>query len=84
MRHRRITVSVPEQVAEKAQRAVEAGDVESVSAYFSRLAEREPDWVAAGEVVDELIAESGGIPPEARAWARAVLGVDDDAGVGAA
>lgn len=38
----------------------------------------EPDWVAAREVVDEMIAELGGIPQEAREWARAALGLGDD------
>ncbi len=69
----RITISVPEQVAAKAQRAVESGHAESVSGYFTNLAEREPDWAAARAALDELIAESGGISEEDRGWARAVL-----------
>ncbi|WP_109509529.1 hypothetical protein [Nocardioides speluncae] len=73
---KRITVSVPDEVVAKAQRAVEAGEVDSVSAYFSRLAEREPDWVSAREVVDGLIEEIGGVPDDARDWARAALGLD--------
>ncbi len=77
MSRKRITVSVPEEVAAKAQRAVDAGEVDSVSAYFSRLAEREPDWVAAREVVDGLIEEIGGVPDDARDWARVALGLDD-------
>lgn len=84
MSFKRITVSVPDEVAAKAQRAVEAGEVESVSAYFSKLAEREPDWVSAREVVAEMSAELGGISDDARAWARGVLdsGADpDQAGV---
>jgi Arc/MetJ-type ribon-helix-helix transcriptional regulator len=80
MSSKRITVSIPDEVAAKAQRAVDAGEVDSVSAYFSRLAEREPDWVAAREAVDEMIAEIGGIPDEARAWARALLDADGAAG----
>lgn len=78
MTTRRITISVPEQVAAKAQRAVEVGDADSVSGYFSGLAEREPDWAAARLVLDEMIAEAGGISDEARQWARDVLGRSGD------
>lgn len=71
----RITISVPEQVAAKAQRAVESGNADSVSGYFADLAEREPDWAEARVVLDEMIADAGGIPDEARAWARTALDV---------
>lgn len=74
----RITISVPEQVAAKAQRAVEAGQAESVSGYFTGLAEREPDWAVARATLDEMILEAGGIPAEDRRWARSVLGLDSD------
>jgi hypothetical protein len=80
---KRITISVPEEIAAKAQRAAEAGQAESVSAYFVRLAEREPDWAQAQAILDEMVAEAGGISAEDRAWARSVLGLDDEA-VGAA
>jgi hypothetical protein len=80
---KRITISVPEEIAAKAQRAAEAGQAESVSAYFVRLAEREPDWAQAQTILDEMIAEAGGISDEDRAWARSVLGVNEEA-VGAA
>ncbi|MHB8620808.1 MAG: hypothetical protein ACYDAG_14750 [Chloroflexota bacterium] len=73
---KRITISVPEQVAAKAQRAAEAGHVESVSAYFAGLAAREPDWVQAQAILDEMNADACGLPDEARAWARSVLDAD--------
>lgn len=73
---KRLTISVPDQVAAKAQRAVEAGDADSVSGYFAHLAEHEPDWAAARAVVDELIAEAGGLTVEDRDWARTVLGLN--------
>jgi hypothetical protein len=79
MKATRITISVPEQVAAKAQRAVESGQAESVSGYFVGWAEREPDWADARTALDEMIAEAGGIPEEDRRWARSVLGLDDDA-----
>lgn len=77
MTFKRITISVPEAVAAKAQRAAEAGDVESVSAYFAALAEREPDWVEARAVLDEMVAEGGGLTDEDVAWAREVLKAGD-------
>ena len=83
MSMKRITISVPEDVAAKAQRAADAGQVESVSAYFAGLAAREPDWVEAQAVLDELIAEAGGLSDEARSWATSVLD-GPDAGVSGA
>lgn len=73
----RITISVPGEVAAKAQRAVDSGHAESVSGYFAALAEREPDWAAAGAAVDAMITEAGGLSEDARAWARDVLGLDE-------
>lgn len=69
----RITISVPEQIAAKAQRAVEAGKAESVSGYFTDLAEREPDWAEARAALDDMIGEAGGLSEEDRRWARSVL-----------
>ncbi|MDQ3034334.1 MAG: hypothetical protein M3Y87_18140 [Myxococcota bacterium] len=79
MSFKRITISVPEEIAAKAARAAEAGEVESVSAYFAQLAAREPDWVEARAVLDELLEEIGAPSAEDRAWARRALGLDDDA-----
>lgn len=73
----RITISVPEQVAAKGQRAVDSGQAESVSGHFSGLVEQEPDWAQARAALDEMIAEAGGISAEDRRWARSVLGLDD-------
>jgi predicted Zn-dependent protease len=70
---KRLTISVPDAVALKAQRAVSAGMSESVSGYFAALAENEPDWVLFREVVADLLAEAGGVSDEARTWARDAL-----------
>ncbi len=82
MGFKRITISVPEEIAAKAARAASAGDVESVSAYFSRLAAREPDWVEARAVIDEMLAEAGALPEEDVAWALSVLGEVDESATG--
>lgn len=76
----RITISITDDVAAKAQRAVAAGQADSVSGYFAALAEREPDWAAAGEALDAMIGEAGGLSEDALAWARDVLGIDEPAG----
>jgi hypothetical protein len=75
---KRLTISVPDSIAAKAQRAVdagEAGEAESVSGYVGQLAETEPDWAAARGVIDALILESGPISAEDRAWALVTLGI---------
>lgn len=77
MSFKRITISVPAEIADKAARAAEAGEVESVSAYFAQLAAREPDWVAARAAIDEMIVEAGGLSEDDVRWAREVLGIDD-------
>lgn len=77
MSHRRITISVPEEIARKAQRAAESGEAESVSAYFADLAAREPDWVEARRALDELLSKGRPISKEDRAWARRVLGLEE-------
>lgn len=77
---KRITISVPAEIAAKAQRAADGGEVESVSAYFAGLAAREPDWVEARAVVDAMIAEMGGLSEADLAWAKAAL---EDADPGA-
>lgn len=74
---KRVTISVPEEVAAKAARAVDAGQAESVSAYFVGLAEREPDWAATREILDNMIAEAGGLAEDDRKWAQMVLNLTE-------
>jgi hypothetical protein len=73
--YRRITISVPEAIAQKALRAAEAGEVESVSAYFAELAAREPDWVEARAALDEMLSSGKPISEQDRGWAKKVLGI---------
>jgi len=52
---------------------VEAGQANSVSGYFTELAEREPDWDDARIALDQLIDGAGGVSDEGHRWARSVL-----------
>ena len=72
---RRITISVPDDVANKAQRAVEAGEAANVSAYFADVVAREPDWALARGVVRKMIDEIGGLSDDEIAQAEVSLGV---------
>ncbi|MBH0777617.1 ribbon-helix-helix domain-containing protein [Nocardia bovistercoris] len=72
---KRITISVPDEVAAKADNAVAQGEATSVSAWFSEIARREPDWFAAEQAADELATEAG-VTDADLAWARATLGLD--------
>jgi hypothetical protein len=58
---KRLTISVPEGVADKAQRAIDAGEAPSISAYFADIAQREPDWAAGRAALARMIAEIGGL-----------------------
>lgn len=44
-----------------------------MSGYLSALAAREPDWAGSRDVLDEMIAEAGGLDEQDRAWARQAL-----------
>ena len=72
---KRITISVPDAVMDKAQRAVESGEATNISAYFTDVATREPDWALARAVVDKMIDEAGGLTDAEIAWAEESLGV---------
>lgn len=65
---KKITISIPDEIADKAARAVASGNASSVSARFSDLARREPDWAAAAEILTELAAEAG-VTDADREWA---------------
>jgi uncharacterized protein (DUF1778 family) len=49
----------------------------SVSAWMVRAAREEARWAIARQITSELAAEAG-VTEEHRAWARTVLGLDDD------
>ena len=49
----------------------------SVSAWMVQAAREEARWAIARKMADELAAEAG-VTDEDRAWARSVLGLDND------
>ncbi|WP_028648419.1 hypothetical protein [Nocardiopsis sp. CNT312] len=74
MTNKRVTISVPEEIVAKAQRAVDSGQAGSVSAYFTELAETAPDWADAEQLAAEILEESGGTTAEDEEWVESVLG----------
>jgi hypothetical protein len=75
---KRLTIRVPEEIFEKACRAVAEGRFDSISAYFVGMAAREPDWTRARTIIEKMIEDAGGIDDEAEEWADRVLdGVSD-------
>jgi hypothetical protein len=80
---KRLTISVPDDVADKAQRAVDAGEAPSVSAYFADIADREPDWAAGRAALDAMIAEIGGLTQTEISAAEERLGLTHPARVAA-
>ncbi|HIY39891.1 MAG TPA: hypothetical protein H9836_02035 [Candidatus Nocardiopsis merdipullorum] len=78
MTNSRVTISVPEEIVAKAQRAVESGQAGSVSAYFTELAEKAPDWAAVREALDEMKSQVGTVSSEDKQWARQALGLDEE------
>ena len=72
---RKIAVSLPEELAEEAVAAVEAGRAASVSAYVSQAIAEKTRRDRLLDVLDELDRELG-VPSDAdEAWARRVLGL---------
>jgi len=73
----------PDEIETKAQRAVASGDVPNVSAYFTRLAQKEPDWASARAIAAEMAAEIGGVSGDDLVWAEETLGLRDRSKVSA-
>jgi Arc/MetJ-type ribon-helix-helix transcriptional regulator len=66
----KITISLPDELAEEARRAVDMGRAPSVSRYIADAIEAYRDAPDLGELLDEWEAELGPPPPEAVEWAR--------------
>jgi len=84
---KQVTITIPDHIYAEAQRAVRYGNAASVADYLASLVRRppaflgipeyEPDWEEGRKIVAEMIAEVGGLTPEAKAWSRATLGLDE-------
>jgi len=72
---KRITISIPDDVAAKAQRAVESGEAANISAYFTDIVTREPDWALARTAVQRMMYEVGGLTEAELRRAEERLGV---------
>ncbi|MFE3442543.1 hypothetical protein ACFXNW_05890 [Nocardia sp. NPDC059180] len=70
---KRVTISVPDDVAEAAAAAVNAGEFASVSAYFAAASGKLGDWLAARAALDEMITEAGGLSDADRAAAAEMM-----------
>jgi Arc/MetJ-type ribon-helix-helix transcriptional regulator len=65
----KLTISLPDEVAEEVRAAVRNGQAPSVSAYIANAIEWVRDRPTVGQVLDEMEEEFGPIPPEVQAWA---------------
>jgi Arc/MetJ-type ribon-helix-helix transcriptional regulator len=75
---KRLTISVPDEIAAKAQCAVEAREAPSVSAYIADAVAREPDWAAGRAAGAAMIAEIGGLADAEVRAAEERLGIRDE------
>lgn len=73
---RKLTISVPDDVADEVRSAVRAGQASSVSGYFVAAVQRYRTSMTLDEWLNQVDAELG--PPSAEAFARvdAQLGID--------
>lgn len=71
----KITVTVPEGLAEHIRARVAAGDFESISAYITKAAETLRDVEPLDLLIASMVAETGEPDAEAEAWADAAMEV---------
>ncbi len=75
MRRQRVTVTVPPEALEAAERDVADGKAASVSAWVSEAMEAKAHRESLRELLAEIRAEIGPATREETEWARAVLGL---------
>ena len=75
MRRRRVTVTVPPDALEAAQRDVEAGHAASVSAWVGSAMEEKAHRETLKALLAEIRDEIGPASEEETKWARSVLGL---------
>jgi len=72
----RMSISITPEDRALIETAAKAAGV-SVSAWIVQTAREEARWAIARQITREM-SEEAGVTDEDRAWARSVLGVDDD------
>ena len=65
----KLTISLPDDLAEEVRSEVRAGRASSVSAYIAKAIEWVRDRPTLGQVLGEMDEEFGPVPPEVQAWA---------------
>ena len=71
--NRRVTVSIPEELADEAVAATRAGRTSSVSAYVADALREKSGRYTLADLLDQWDAELGPPGPEAEAWAKEQL-----------
>ncbi|MDP4013861.1 MAG: hypothetical protein U0990_07510 [Candidatus Nanopelagicales bacterium] len=71
---KKITVSLPDELVLEAQRAVEQGRADNVSAYVARAMSQQREDDTLTELVSQMRSSGGEPTPEDYAWASQVLG----------
>jgi Arc/MetJ-type ribon-helix-helix transcriptional regulator len=69
-----LTISLPDELAEEARRAVRDGRVGSVSGYVAAAIEHYRQAQTLDDWLDQMDAELGPPSDEATAWAESVIG----------
>jgi post-segregation antitoxin (ccd killing protein) len=77
----KLAISIPDELAEDARRAVTIGQAASVSGYVATAMEHYRARKTLDEWLDDVDAELGPPSPEASAWARRLLDYDEAATV---
>lgn len=71
----KVTVTIPEELAARADEAVAAGKAKSFSAYVSEALAERTDREDLAEIVADWRKETGPATEEEREWARSALGL---------
>lgn len=75
-RYYKIAISLPSRAAEHVRKAVRDGQAPSASAYIARAIEEQAKTETLGDLLDEMLAETGGPMTAAeRRWAARALGI---------
>lgn len=78
----KVTVTIPEELAAYIRGQVEAGRVDSVSAYITRAAESLRDFEPLDLLIASMVAETGEPGERANAWVGAAMAAAEKARCG--